>query len=128
MLRTLSKRTQLGGLLSFTILWVLKENRLSGQELADELYRRRGQRPTPGTLYPALKELREKGLATMEKRGRCTYYSLTPEGLATASDFANYLCLAFQDVFSQSGFNQQISSHGGNVFRLKHTDRLASEP
>ena len=75
---------------------------MNGQQLADQLLKRRGKRPTPGTLYPALRELRERGLVNMQKRGRNTIYSLSPEGRRTVFEFAGYLCEAFHDVFAES--------------------------
>jgi DNA-binding PadR family transcriptional regulator len=31
------------------------------QEIADEIAKRKGEKPSPGTIYPALKNLREMG-------------------------------------------------------------------
>lgn len=50
---------------------------MSGTELAEELGRRRGHKPSPGTIYPALKELKEKGLIQADEN---KVYSLTKEG------------------------------------------------
>ena len=43
------------GLLSFLILFLLSKKPMHGQEIANELERRKGIRPSPGTIYPALK-------------------------------------------------------------------------
>ena len=32
---------------------------MHGQELADEIGKRKGEKPSPGTIYPALKGLKE---------------------------------------------------------------------
>ena len=49
------------GFLSFLLLFLLSKKSMNGQELADELEKRKGDRPSPGTIYPALKSLREMG-------------------------------------------------------------------
>ena len=45
------------GMLSFMILWLLSTRPMYGQELATEIGKRRGDKPNPGTIYPALKDL-----------------------------------------------------------------------
>ena len=49
------------GMLSFMILWLLSDRSMYGQELAEEIGKRKGEKPNPGTIYPALKELTIKG-------------------------------------------------------------------
>ena len=48
------------GMLGFLILFLLSKKSMHGQELADEIAKRKGEKPSPGTIYPALKSLREK--------------------------------------------------------------------
>jgi len=69
------------GYLSFLILWSLKKNDLTGSELAVELEKRKGCRPNPGTIYPVLKDLRNKGLIA-DTNGASFYkrYNLTKPG------------------------------------------------
>ena len=55
------------GLLGFLILFLLSKKPMHGQDLADEIAKRRGERPSPGTIYPALKSLREMGFIIEEK-------------------------------------------------------------
>ena len=50
------------GMLSFLILFLLSKKPMHGQELANELRKRKGDKPSPGTIYPALKCLKEAGL------------------------------------------------------------------
>lgn len=55
---------------------------MHGQEIADELAKRRGDKPSPGTIYPALKSLKYAGfLHEEEKVGKTITYSLTPRGM-----------------------------------------------
>ena len=68
------------GLLGFLILFLLSKKEMHGQELADEIAQRKGEKPSPGTIYPALKGLREAGFLEEEKQGKTITYSLTPRG------------------------------------------------
>lgn len=89
------------GLLSFHILWLLSRKRMNGEELAEELARRRGEKPKAGTIYPALKDLKEKGFIHGQKQGKAVVYSLTPEGKKTVRHAQDYFCRAFADIFEQ---------------------------
>jgi DNA-binding PadR family transcriptional regulator len=69
------------GMLGFLILFLLSKKSMHGQELADELAKRKGGKPSPGTIYPALKSLREMGfINSEEKEGKTIIYSLTERG------------------------------------------------
>jgi len=46
------------GMLGFLILFLLSKKPMHGQEIADEIAKRKGEKPSPGTIYPALKNLR----------------------------------------------------------------------
>ncbi len=49
---------------------------MHGQEIAEEIAKRKGERPSPGTIYPALKSLREMGFIIDEKNdGKIIVYS-----------------------------------------------------
>lgn len=87
------------GLLSFQILWLLSRKRMHGEEIATEIGKRRGEKPKPGTLYPALKELKEIGLIKGEKKGKLITYSLTEKGRKSVSNATRYFCRAFGDIF-----------------------------
>ncbi len=54
---------------------------MSGEEICQELERRKGSRPSPGTIYPVLKTLRENGWITeCDVCGKEKKYHLTLEG------------------------------------------------
>jgi DNA-binding PadR family transcriptional regulator len=88
-------------MLSFYILWLLSKEPMNGQELSEELGKRRGTKPTPGTIYPALKELRLKGLADMERKGRSTIYTLTESGREGLNEACDYFCSVFGEIFQE---------------------------
>ena len=69
------------GMLGFLILFLLSKEPMHGQALADEIARRKGgEKPSPGTIYPALKGLREAGFISEQKDGKTIVYSLTNRG------------------------------------------------
>ena len=74
---------------------------MNGQEVAEELGKMRGLKPTPGTIYPALKELRNKKLIEMERKGRTTTYTLTKEGEEGLEKACRYFCSVFGDIFKE---------------------------
>lgn len=50
---------------------------MTGSEITLELEKRKGNKPSPGTIYPVLKDLTSKGLLTIDKHKR---YSLSKKG------------------------------------------------
>jgi len=68
------------GMLGFLILFLLSKKPMHGQEIADEISKMKGERPSPGTIYPALKNLREMGFIREEKEGKTIVYTLTERG------------------------------------------------
>lgn len=89
------------GLLSFTILWILSKGEKYGAEIADDLEERRGDRPNPGTLYPALQNLEEQGMVESEKRGRTRVYSITPRGERELDQACKYFYQSFGDILEE---------------------------
>jgi len=74
------KILSLNGFLAFQILHELQGNKLCGDELANIIGGRKGRKLTPGTIYPALKFLREKKLVKHKKTGRKKIYNITDFG------------------------------------------------
>lgn len=70
----------LRGFLSFQILHELKRKRFCGDELAEIIGKKKSSKLTPGTIYPALKNLRHNKLVTFKQEGRKKFYTLTPSG------------------------------------------------
>ena len=60
---------------------LLNKKKLCGDELADIIGNKRYGKLTPGTIYPALKYLRENKLIIYKQKGRKKVYSLTKKGL-----------------------------------------------
>jgi DNA-binding PadR family transcriptional regulator len=87
------------GLLGFLILFLLSKKPMHGQDLADEIAKRRGERPSPGTIYPALKSLREMGFIVEEKDGKTIVYTLTGRGKNALKLARQRFVRTFLDVF-----------------------------
>ena len=87
------------GMLSFLILFLLSKKEMNGQELANELEKRRGDRPSPGTIYPALKALHESGQIKEKKEGKSITYTLTKDGEKTLEISKEIFCKTFIGVF-----------------------------
>lgn len=87
------------GMLSFLILFMLSKKEMNGQQIAGELEKRKGMKPSPGTIYPALKRLRNARLIKEKKEGKSITYTLTDEGRRVLKEAKKQFCMAFTDVF-----------------------------
>ena len=86
------------GFLTFQILWELDKAELNGQQIAERIAKRRGTKPTPGTIYPALKEMKIGKYIDGVKEGRQIVYHLTPEGDKALIEASRYFLQAFGDI------------------------------
>lgn len=69
------------GFLTFLVLRMISKNDLSGEEIRQELARRKGCKPSPGTIYPVLKYLNKNGLIKeTSSRGKLKKYQITKSG------------------------------------------------
>ncbi|MBM3229817.1 PadR family transcriptional regulator [Candidatus Parvarchaeota archaeon] len=89
------------GMLSFLILFLLSKKPMHGQQIAKELEKRKGSKPSPGTIYPALRGLSDEGLVREAKEGKNIVYSLTPLGRRGLKAAKEHFCRTFVDVFSK---------------------------
>lgn len=87
------------GMLSFLVLFLLSKQPMCGSELAKEIGKRKGETPSPGTIYPALKSLKENGLIKEKKEGKEITYSITPAGKRGLEHAKQHFCRTFMDVF-----------------------------
>ena len=69
------------GFLSFMVLKLISKKELSGEDITKEIEKRKGSRPSPGTIYPVLKFLSEnKFIAEIKTEGKEKKYKLTGKG------------------------------------------------
>jgi PadR family transcriptional regulator PadR len=87
------------GMLGFLILFLLSKQSMHGQELADEISKRKGEKPSPGTIYPALKSLREIGFISEEKEGKTIVYNLTDKGKVALRNAKRRFARTFLGIF-----------------------------
>ena len=87
-------KCEMKGFLSFIVLWLLSKEKMTGAELALELERRKGNKPSPGTIYPVLKYLKDRGLI-MDKERR---YYLTSKGKKELEVHLNTFFKTFCDI------------------------------
>ena len=87
------------GMLGFLILFLISKKPMHGKELADEITRRKGEKPSPGTLYPAIKIIREAGFIDERKEGKTITYTLTPSGKKALTVAKRRFCKIFLGVF-----------------------------
>ena len=73
---------------------------MHGQAIADELEKRKGIKPSPGTIYPALRALKDNKLIKETKSGKRITYSLTSEGRKVLDIAKKRFCRIFMDVIS----------------------------
>ena len=83
------------GFLSYLILWNLSKGKKKGVDISKDLEERKKRKLSPGTLYPALKELRKKDLISADKD---KFYSLTKKGREELSDACKVFCEIFYDM------------------------------
>ncbi|MFC2154394.1 PadR family transcriptional regulator [Candidatus Altiarchaeota archaeon] len=86
---------QMKGFLTYILLWIIKIGPKTGAEIAGEIENRKGKKPSPGTIYPALKELKEKGLIKDDKEKK---YYLTKKGEKQLTTACSHFCKLFYDV------------------------------
>ena len=89
------------GMLSFQILWLLSKKAMHGEALAEAIEKRRGEKPKAGTIYPALRELKESGLIKGTKKGKIITYGLTKDGKRALRMATAYFVRSFGDVFDK---------------------------
>lgn len=68
---------------------------MQGCDVSRELEKRRGSKPSPGTVYPVLKELKEKGLIKTDDE---KVYSITEKGEEELDSALTYFITIFYDV------------------------------
>lgn len=83
------------GFLSFLILWLVSRKSMTGAEIALELEKRRGKKPSPGTIYPVLKNMKERKLLSIDENKR---YTLTEKGKKSLEAHLDAFIRTFYDI------------------------------
>ncbi|MCU0852814.1 MAG: PadR family transcriptional regulator [Thermoplasmata archaeon] len=91
------------GMLSFLIMHLLSKKDMYGSEIADALGARKAEKPNPGTLYPTLKDMEERGVVQSYKDGNLKYYRLTKEGREGLRKAKEFFIQAYGDILEDRG-------------------------
>ena len=83
------------GFLSFLILWLVSRESMTGAEIALELEKRKGKKPSPGTIYPVLKNMKESKLLSIDANKR---YTLTEKGKKNLEAHLDAFIRTFYDI------------------------------
>lgn len=83
------------GFLSFLILWLVSKESMTGAEIALELEKRKGKKPSPGTIYPVLKTMKESELLSIDENKR---YTLTEKGRKNLEVHLDAFIRTFYDI------------------------------
>lgn len=87
------------GFLSFIVLKMISKKNMSGECIRQELKKRKGNKPSPGTIYPVLKLLRESGLIKeIKDSGNKKKYALTKKGQRELKSATKKFCKIFYDM------------------------------
>jgi len=87
------------GFLSFIVLKLVSKKNMSGEDISQELKKRKGAKPSPGTIYPVLKSLSQNGfIQEVKNRGKMKKYKLTKKGQKELKLATKKFCEIFYDM------------------------------
>lgn len=87
------------GFLAFIILKMISKKNMSGEDIRMEMKKRKGAKPSPGTVYPALKMLNESGfILEVKSSGKTKKYRLTAKGKKEIDNATRKFCAIFYDM------------------------------
>ena len=87
------------GFLTFIVLRLISAKNMSGDDIRQELKKRRGTKPSPGTIYPVLKALSQKGfIEEIKDSTKTKKYKLTKKGNKELEIATRKFCEIFYDM------------------------------
>lgn len=95
-------KCEMKGFLNFLILNLVSNKCVSGDDIMNEIEKRKGCKPSPGTIYPVLKSLQEEGLIKeCGKEGNSIKYTLTDSGIKELISTRKKFVVLFQELKSE---------------------------
>ena len=90
---------EMKGFLSFIVLRLISKKNMSGEEIRQEIKKRKGTKPSSGTIYPVLKSLSQSGfIQEMPGSGKVKKYKLTRKGKKEIKSATKKFCGIFYDM------------------------------
>ena len=87
------------GFLSFIVLRMIAKKNMSGEEIRQDIMKRKGSKPSPGTIYPALKFLSETGfIEEIKGSTKLKKYKITKAGQKELRLATKKFCEIFYDM------------------------------
>lgn len=127
------------GYLKYFVLKFLDKEDMTGYSLMKRLKEVAGKKPSPGSMYPLLKDLEKEGYVTVRKEGRTKVYSITKKGKEFFKKFKKEKDSLFKKVnnsmsalaelcgSTEQEFIRKISEHmkkGDNMMRIGTPEML----
>lgn len=92
------------GFLTFRVLKLISKKNMSGEEIREEIKKRKGSKPSPGTIYPVLKVLNKSGfIEEINGSGKTKKYKLTKKGKKELEIATSKFCEIFYDMKDEFG-------------------------
>ena len=95
----MKKCCDMRGFLSFIVLRLISKRNMSGEEIRQDIKKRKGSRPSPGTIYPVLKSLSKSGfIEEIKDTGKEKKYKITNKGRKELKSATKKFCCIFYDM------------------------------
>ena len=92
------------GFLTFIVLKLISKKNMSGEDIRKEMEKRKGTKPSPGTVYPVLKMLNENDfIKEVPNGGKTKRYKLTKKGKRELEVATRKFCEMFYDMKDEFG-------------------------
>ena len=92
------------GFLTFIVLKLISKKNMSGEDIRKEMEKRKGTKPSPGTVYPVLKMLNENDfIEEVPNGGKTKKYKLTKKGKRELEVATRKFCEMFYDMKDEFG-------------------------
>jgi DNA-binding PadR family transcriptional regulator len=86
------------------VLKLISKKEMSGEEIREEIKKRKGSKPSPGTVYPVLKFLSKNGFIEESRhKGKMKKYKLTRKGKKELITETRKFCTLFYDMEGEFG-------------------------
>ena len=95
------------GFLTFLILWLVSRKSMTGAEIATEIEKRKGKKPSPGTIYPVLKNMKERKLFAIDENKS---YTLTETGKKSLEAHLDAFIRTFYDIDEMKSCCSELKS------------------